>query len=404
MRCVVALLFLLAFSATSPLAFWTEMAGLPGSAGRHHPVNFVLDGYGYVVTGSVPGDNHTDNFYRYDPTNDTWDVLPPFPGTDRSYAYGGAYGGKGYLGFGTSPAYLNDLWEYDPVTEQWTQLAFLPAPGRAHPAFVVTDDGKIFVGMGNAASNFRDWWEYDIAGNVWTQRADLPGAARHHPYYFNIGDTPYVGFGHGAAIFDTFYRWNRDTNTWTQMTDFPGQGRVAGQQFSYDGRGYILSGEGENHVQLETGEYWEYEPSDDSWRQLPPHPGSGRWAPGSFLIDDTIYLMGGLSTVRLEWDMWAFDMTATAGVGDQAFDRGRVFVVYPNPVTRGQFHLRDASGQSLAVGAADIRLIDAAGRDVAGLTGTSGEIRIPRLSSGKYFLSLSMEDGTRETRPILVLR
>ena len=45
--------------------------------------------------------------------------------------------------------------EYDPVSEQWTQLASLPASGRMHPAFVITDEGKLFVGMGNAGGNFR---------------------------------------------------------------------------------------------------------------------------------------------------------------------------------------------------------------------------------------------------------
>lgn len=258
-----AFLALLALSATGVQAEWLETESLPGQ-GRHHPVTFTLDGYGYVATGSTTGDHYTNDFFRYDPSADSWEVLPDFPGPGRGYAYGGTYQGKAYLGFGTSPAYLNDLWEYDPATEEWTELASLPGSGRAHPAFVITNDGKIFVGLGNAAQNFRDWYEYDIATNTWTEHELLPGPARHHPYYFNIGDTPYAGFGHGGAIYSDWYRWNRDTDTWTQMDFFPGEGRVAGTQFSHDGKGYVLSGEGEDHQQLDYGEFYEYDPATDT--------------------------------------------------------------------------------------------------------------------------------------------
>ncbi len=77
------------------------------------------------------------------------------------------------------------------------------------------------------------------------------------------------------------------------MNDFPGESRVAGTQFSHDGYGYILSGDGDDHDYLETGEFWQYNPADDSWSQLPSHPGLSRWAPGSFIIDGKVYLVQG---------------------------------------------------------------------------------------------------------------
>jgi len=59
------------------------------------------------------------------------------------------------LGFGD----LNDLWEYDPRTEQWTELSPCPCEGRRHPAFTITENGKLFVGMGdnNTSGNLNDW-------------------------------------------------------------------------------------------------------------------------------------------------------------------------------------------------------------------------------------------------------
>jgi N-acetylneuraminic acid mutarotase len=393
-------LLVLALASPAVGQGWLQVASMPGT-GRHHPVTFTLDGYGYVATGTTAGAGYTDDFYRYDPSTNTWAILADFPGPARSYAYGGAFNGKAYLGFGVGTVFLSDLWEFDPVAG-WTQLASLPTAGRTHPAFVITDDGKIFVGMGGAqGGNLRDWWEYDIASNTWTQRATLPGATRHHPFYFNIGNVPYVGFGHGAAIYKDFYRFNRESNTWTRMTDFPGEGRVAGTQFSWQNKGYILSGEGEDHQKLDTGEFWEYHQVDDRWIQLTPHPGSGRWAPGTLLIGNTLYFMAGTSTVQMEHDAWTFDMTTTAGAAEP-IRLDASLTPYPNPlIGQRQFRFHSAGATDLAA----IHLLSADGREIAELADRSGAIQLPQdLASGQYFLSFSMKDGMRQTRTVTVLR
>ena len=83
------------------------------------------------------------------------------------------------------------------------------------------------------------------------------------------------------------------------MRDFPGEARVAGTQFSHRYEqssttyGYVLSGDGSNHGYIETGEFWEYNPNDDSWRKLKAHPSNSRWAPGSFVIGCNAYLVAG---------------------------------------------------------------------------------------------------------------
>lgn len=388
-----------ALVASSGAQSWEPAASMPG-LGRHHPVTFTLDGYGYAATGTTTGAAYTDDFYRYDPSQDSWSVLPDFPGPVRSYAYGGTFGGVAYLGFGRGATYLADLWQYDPVNG-WAQLASLPATGRMHPAFVITDDGKIFVGMGNGpGGNLRDWWEYDIAFNTWTQRADLPGAARHHPYYFNIGDVPYVGLGHGAAAYRDIYRFNRD-NTWTRMADFPGEARLAGTQFTWSNRGYILSGEGGDEQPLDTGEFWEYHPTDDRWVQLTPHPGSGRWAPGSFLVGNTLHFTAGESATQLEHDMWTFDLATIAGAADP-IPLDLSFTVYPNPII-GQQPVRFRSAMTADV--AEIQLLSVDGRRIGVLANRSGTIQLPRrLASGKYFLSLSMKSGRTLMRSVSLLR
>ena len=273
-------------------------------AGVHHPITFSYDNYGFVISGS-----NTDNTFRYDKNTDSWTQLANFPGGDRGYAYGVAKDNKAYMGFGSDPSgnFPNDWWEYDITNDSWYQLASFPGAGRNHPAMVVVGN-SVFVGCGSNTSNLNDWWEYNINTDTWTQKPDLPGNTRHHPFYFSINDFAYVGFGHGSStgpgsnpstgvyIFNDFYRYNPSSSSWTQLANFPSESRVAGTQFSFNGKGYIISGDGEDHSPLDEGEFWEYNPTNDSWNQLPSHPGDAIWAPGCFVLDCEIYFLLGQNT------------------------------------------------------------------------------------------------------------
>lgn len=305
---------------------WQDKEHIPID-GRHHPITFAINDTGYLLTGSTLDDYNRD-FYSYDPNTDTWTQKEDFPGGERSFAYGVAYKGKAYIGMGrTANERLDDLWMYDPETDTWTQLADCDCPPRIHPAFVAANDA-IYVGLGGVSGgNANDFWKYDIATDTWTQMEDFPGERRHHPYYFALEDDVFVGFGHGADIYNDFYRFDTDTETWSQVASLPDQGRVAGTQFSYNGKGYVLSGQGETHGNLPTGEFWEYDPILDVWIQLPPHPGTGRWAPGSFIINDELYFMCGESDIY-ENTLMSLDLRTDTKVVEISTESLNIF---PNP-------------------------------------------------------------------------
>jgi len=321
------LIFIFLIAMTVQAQDWEQVASYPGSE-RHHPVTFAIDNYGYLVTGS---ENDRD-FFRYDSDIDSWEQMPDFPGQGRGFAYGVTHEGKAYMGFGANNFGLrNDLWRYDPVTETWQERASCPCLARAHPA-MIAGFGKIWVGLGSGPSgNLNDWWEYDIATNLWTQQPDLPGPTRHHPFYFDIDGVPYVGFGHGADIYRDFYTFDHETDTWTMLDAFPEEGRVAGTQFSHAGKGYILSGQGEDHNDLDTGEFWEYTPDTDSWEQLNAHPGGGRWAPGSFVIGDFVYFTSGNTETQGNFnDMWKGDLPTFVSTENDVFAQSEM-EIQPNP-------------------------------------------------------------------------
>ena len=268
--------------------------------GKHHPITFANDNYGFVVCGSS-----TNDVFKYDKLNDSWSQLQDFPAAGRGYSYGVTVGNKAYMGLGSTSngLYPNDWWEYNMDNDSWTQKSSLPTDGRNHPAMIAINN-KIYMGCGsNDNGNLGDWWEFDIINDVWSQKTSIIGNDRHHPFYFGIGNYAYVGFGHGSSpvagtnptsyIYNDFYRYDPTNDNWIQLSNFPSEARVAGTQFSYNGKGYILSGDGDNHGPLDSGEFWEYNPLNDSWNQLPSHPGGAIWAPGNFVIGcDVFFLLG----------------------------------------------------------------------------------------------------------------
>lgn len=302
--------------------------------GKHHPVTFSLNGKGFAVTGTNASELPTDDVFQYDPTTNQWTTLSDFPGADRSFAIGQAYNGKAYLGFGASLfSYFNDIWEYDPTTDNWSQLTTCQCSGRRHPAFIIKDD-KIYVGLGDDfTGDLDDWHVYDMNTDTWNELDDIPGSGRHHPFMFPAGDHVFAGMGHsGNIIYDDWYKFNVSTNSWETMADFPGEARVAGTQFGHQGKGYVLSGDGSNHSWMPTGEFWEYDPTTDSWTELEPHPGRSRWAPGSFVINGAVYFMAGQNrqTSEILNDVWTYQLTSPSSLGNQVTESN--IQVYPNPV------------------------------------------------------------------------
>lgn len=395
MKHIYFLVFLL-FITSELQAQWEQMNSSAVTS-RHHPVTFTLDNTAYLLSGTTLQSNPfgTNNFYRYDEDNDSWIELDNFPGGARSFAYAVTYDGKAYFGFGANgTTYFNDLWKYDPQTESWTQLNSCPCRGRAHPAFVA-HNGKIYMGMGNDIANLNDWWEYDIASDSWTQRPDVPGPPRHHPFHFQAGDYVYAGMGHaGINFYADWYRYDTENNSWERMKDHPNGPRVAGQQFSYKGHGFVISGDGDQHVNLTDGEFWKYLHEEDEWLRLPNHPGNppdgrvGRWAPGCMVLNDHVYFFGGVNRVGnfIYSEVHRFDLREVISSVAE-FDFEETLEVYPNPASDFlQLKLPEETLQNPKV-----FVTDASGRIVLSQNLNDHSLRIDQLPSGVYQLTISSE-------------
>jgi N-acetylneuraminic acid mutarotase len=395
MKKILLIVFL---SSYTLLAQWADVQPLPDNFRTDHSFGFALNDKGYVVTGSFQdntGQIYTSsNFYSYSSTDDSWTKLSDFPGKSRGFSIGDTWNGKAYLGFGIhvdsltfSEEYLKDLWVFDPNLNTWTQLAPCPCEPRIHPA-MIAQNGKIYIGLGGSEfGNLKDWWEYDIATNSWSQKIDFPSHHRHHPYQFGIGDYVYTGLGHGTeypVIYSSWYRYNPITNSWSEMSALPAEGRVAGTQFSHNNYGYVLSGDGSDHNSMAEGEFWQYDPADDSWFQMPSHPGSSRWAPASFILDDHVYLINGSSYGIYESQNYKYDLNQPVNTKDIVIED--FFRISPNPF------LSNVNFHTMAEGHYTISVLDIQGKVLHQLQNDKDiTVDLSFLSKGVYLLKIEYE-------------
>lgn len=277
---------------------WEELNDPPFD--KDHSNGFGYLDYAYIMEGS------SNNVWQYAPATDAWIQLPDFPGASRSIAIGDDWNGKYYYGFGYgSGGDLSDLWEFNPADTSWVQLPSCPCVGRSHPALIAHND-KIFMATGSGPSgDLDDFWEYDMTSQTWTQKMDIPGGNRHHPFQFHIDSTIYIGGGHK----DNWIAYDMTDGSLVEIDNLP-LGRVAGTQFSYGGKGFILAGDDASHVSVPDVETFMYYDKDAAgWDYLPSLPTGSRWAPSSFIVNDILYFFGGSPSTSGDYAMWKFDLS-----------------------------------------------------------------------------------------------
>jgi hypothetical protein len=201
---------------------WTRKGDFP-SGERNAGFAFSLNGYGYVGGGFGNASIYSD-IWKYDPANDQWSLLPnDLPITGIAFPSCFTIGSKAYvLTGGTMPSGVNEvksMWEFDPVTTQWTSRADFPGAGRqAALAFSNNLYGYLGGGQSNYTTNYTDMWRYDAAGNSWMQVENLPLLGTAWATAIAVGNSAYVGLGakfvgSGLVGVDSFFKYKMSTTT-----------------------------------------------------------------------------------------------------------------------------------------------------------------------------------------------
>lgn len=300
---------------------WVRKADFANGLKRSSAVGFSIGTKGYIGTGDSPNATYSNDFWEYNPANNTWTQKANFGGVGRSEAVGFGIGTKGYIGTGytNGTTYLNDFWEYNPATNIWTQKNNLGGVARKS-AVGFEANGKGYIGTGKSSSDdLNDFWEFDPNFGTWTQKANVPGE-RIDAIGFGIGAKGYVGSGYylppilpiGASggTYNDFYEYNTITNNWIAKPDLPGAPRTGAVAFSMNGKGYF--GTGHNSYGY-LSDFWEFTPSTNSWVEKAAYGGSVRSDAVGFAINELGYIGTGYSPgFGSQSDFWSYTVTINA--------------------------------------------------------------------------------------------
>ena len=245
---------------------WTTLAPMKRTVSSNDAV--FLNGKIYVPGGLLSSGLVITNHQVYDIAANTWsEVLEPPSSVIASAIVADAKNNLYYRIGGrrstTSTTITPEVLFYDVKANQWTEVSPMPDSRYGHEAVLI--DGKILVAGGaDRNAGLRQCWQYDPVTDFWTQRANLNKARRFaasalgtdadgNPLWFLFGgDDPNTGvpFDDGEVYDVRNDRWLplddsfRLSKARTQMASVTLNGRLyamGGAVLSEDGRAYVIS-------------------------------------------------------------------------------------------------------------------------------------------------------------------
>lgn len=221
-----------------------------------------------------------------------------------------AVGSKAYVVGGDtappSPSGISALVsEYDPATDVWTRKNNFPYSANNPACFVINDTAYVGIGLDNSLTYHSDFYRYDQAHDQWIRIADFPGLPRYGAMTFSLHGLGYLGCGHGGTVYSDFYAYDPVSDSWTQKANLPGAARQSGIGGAAGNRGYIGLGSGSSFY----GDIYQYNDTLDSWRTINSFTATGRNSVGSFILNDTLYAVGGRDASMFYHDCWSYSVS-----------------------------------------------------------------------------------------------
>jgi len=272
---------------------WQELQPAGNTpAGRYYHGAAAANNKMYIFFGADGfGDVHSDSWV-YDPGNNTWAEITAGGGpnprqqhTATSIGVGWivVFGGKEQWAFADAYA-----WIYNTADGTWTQGSGLPVgPRTYHNAVNINGNVYVFGGLDNGGY-LNDMWNYDPDTDTWTeidQGATLPSqrqipemASDLQNYFWLYGGEE----GHGRPFTNDLWEFDVTASTWLQLPDPPYTRLLTDAEMLGDDDIVIFGGRDENNDQTSTT--LNYNISSGSWCDL----GDSLTAP-SAPVTTTIY-------------------------------------------------------------------------------------------------------------------
>lgn len=127
---------------------------------------------------------------------------------------------------------------------------------------------------------------------AWIQRTNYGSTGRHRGSGFAIGNKGYMGLGHVNGsnvniVYKDWWEYDPSSDSWTQKADYPTpSGNYGAITFATSTRGYIGGGA------MLNGEFYEYNPQTNAWAAITNCPVSPS-DQGAFAVNDKGYVING---------------------------------------------------------------------------------------------------------------
>lgn len=372
---------------------------------RERAISFTIADSGYVGMGEDTVEMTHNDLWKYDPGTAQWTQKASLPGSTRRNAMALSINGKGYVGMGADSSesstgtILWDWWEYDAMSNSWTQKADYPGgyndqntflgPGVYFgTAFEINSKGYICGGKMGPNQYASDLWEYDPITDTWTRKADFPGLDRHQLSSFALEGKGYVGMGIDHDLYrKDWWRYDPLTDSWTEAASLPGVERGAASTFVLGQRGFLVFGSDGGYKD----ELWEYNPFTDSWMIRANFPGGERKNAVAFAIGDSAYAGMGKGATGKRRNFYRYYPLLPVGISQPEFS----FNVFPNPTTEYLQIVSELKGFYV------FQLVDFQGRVIAQTS--LNTIDLTTIEKGTYILNIFDENsGHLMTKKIVV--
>lgn len=144
------------------------------------------------------------------------------------------------------------------------------------------------------------------AQTVWTEQSNFSDV-RYAAVGFNIGEKAYLGTGsNDTSLKKDWWEYDPTMDSWSQKMDLSGVARRYAVGFSIGSYGYIGTGDSELSDNLD--DFWQYDPESNSWAQKADFPGGKRWLATGFSIGDKGYLGTGFNDgFQVRKDFYEYD-------------------------------------------------------------------------------------------------
>lgn len=372
----------------------------------------------------------------------TWEPRQDLPTTPFRAATSFVIGEHGYVCGGYDGVRLSACWKYSPQDDTWNSIAPLPRAVGAPSGFELNGKGYIVGGYSDSPLyHSNEVFEYDPMADSWTQKNDFPFNPRYGMFSFKIAGEQYVGCGNSGTSNGPFhhdcFRYNVSSDSWEAIADFPGLDRYGCTGFSHEGKGYVLGG---GDVNGQSSDLWMYDPLLNQWEMKSSIPNNASYQAVLTFMDHVVVL-GSSSHPHISYtyfpdqDIWTTDPYYPGGsaytsvafqVGNRSFvgtgydgqiqeyhndlweyieqspsDLTEIeesgLILFPNPMNeRTVLDLGDLKGEVL------LEIIDMGAKLVRTRSHQAelGTLEIPRgnLAKGNYILRLSSEGQRYELK------